>query len=996
MSKKFISLFLALVIVLVSLTYSVGAFAVSYPYIETTEDGTVFYHRLSDGKDIAFCTDYDEMVSQIRSALISHSESIEIYFATTDENYAYTYEYEYQKNEAYAVAEKLYSDVVDDVFQINSELAVVGGGEYLYNSIVNIGRDDENGIIAIGDTGLNFYSSAPDTPVGDNPRYYTFAFSFENIKYYTTPEQERVVNYFAWWFNNNYLNDNMTEYEKVKTIYDFVVRNTTYDWDTFTYGRAGVGEDRYNIAHSAYGAICGNVDFSSDATTSIVQQFDSLFESKPTVTNELVTVNYDNGKAVCEGYSKLFWYLCNYNGIRCHIVDGDYVAESEKKSDPHEWNYVYLMDESGDGYKWFQVDCTRAAQNSVKQIDVNDYNFFLCGFENVYFGIKNHQQAYENKGFGFKNQLYDWYEPENESSVKDYIFSKVTLNSERMSQGHVIQRVTYYDYIGEERSAYIYCDKNGYKLIEVDEDGVTFTETEGFTYTGYQSTFSAILPYIVNRRNNTDTGEVVEGEYENPIYVTNKATGEQLSTVSNCGEYYITIDGKNGSSVVVPFEIVPRDMSAGNIGEDAVIVAPDRANYTGNVITPTITITDAYRNKLSQGRDYTVSFVYNNTVVSHIKDIGDYDININYCGNYTGTYTLKFNVGKIDLSNLSYNSAQFQYIPEYYRKEQGYTTPAAYFKKAVLSGLKVGDVTLYPDKDFTVSATGSMEYGSSGVITMTGTNSQYVVAGTTIETDFKVEKKYDISSFDGKAADTNQTNKVYYTGSEVKPTKFDWLNKRLVQGKDYKITGYANNIDAGYATVYIEGINGCTGKAAMTFYINHPQNLVKPSANSTIKLSKSTYVYDGTAKKPAVAFKNSSGKAIDTYYYTVTYSSNITPGTAYATINLRNTYSGSFKTPFTILPKGTTVSSVSAAKKAFTVKWKKQAVQTTGYQIQYSTNKKFSGAKAVLVTKNTAVSKKITKLKSKKTYYVRVRTYKTVGGKKYYSSWSAARAVKTK
>ncbi|MBR3738652.1 MAG: calcineurin-like phosphoesterase, partial [Eubacterium sp.] len=84
------------------------------------------------------------------------------------------------------------------------------------------------------------------------------------------------------------------------------------------------------------------------------------------------------------------------------------------------------------------------------------------------------------------------------------------------------------------------------------------------------------------------------------------------------------------------------------------------------------------------------------------------------------------------------------------------------------------------------------------------------------------------------------------------------------------------------------------------------------------------------------------------------------------------------------------------AKKAFTVKWKKYTTQTTGSQIQYSTSSKFASAKTGTVSKNTTTSKKITKLKAKKTYYVRIRTYKTVSGKKYYSSWSSSKKIKTK
>ena len=87
----------------------------------------------------------------------------------------------------------------------------------------------------------------------------------------------------------------------------------------------------------------------------------------------------------------------------------------------------------------------------------------------------------------------------------------------------------------------------------------------------------------------------------------------------------------------------------------------------------------------------------------------------------------------------------------------------------------------------------------------------------------------------------------------------------------------------------------------------------------------------------------------------------------------------------------TTITSVKAQSKAFTVKWKKKS-SITGYQIQYSTDSKFKKEKKSIKTKNAkTISKKITKLKAAKKYYVRIRTYK---GKKY-SKWSKVKSIKT-
>ncbi|MFR5874959.1 MAG: fibronectin type III domain-containing protein [Eubacterium sp.] len=182
----------------------------------------------------------------------------------------------------------------------------------------------------------------------------------------------------------------------------------------------------------------------------------------------------------------------------------------------------------------------------------------------------------------------------------------------------------------------------------------------------------------------------------------------------------------------------------------------------------------------------------------------------------------------------------------------------------------------------------------------------------------------------------------------------------------------------------------CSKKTTSTIY--YPK---------TVTLSATSYTYDGKVKKPTVKVKDSKGNTIGSQYYTVSYSSgrkNV--GQYTVTIKFKGNYTGTIKKTFTIKPKNTSISKVTAGKKKFTVKWKKQATQTTGYQIQYSTSSKFSNAKTVTVSKNKTTSKTISKLKAKKKYYVRIRTYKTVkvNGKstKIYSSWSKTKSVTTK
>ncbi len=166
----------------------------------------------------------------------------------------------------------------------------------------------------------------------------------------------------------------------------------------------------------------------------------------------------------------------------------------------------------------------------------------------------------------------------------------------------------------------------------------------------------------------------------------------------------------------------------------------------------------------------------------------------------------------------------------------------------------------------------------------------------------------------------------------------------------------------------------------------------------TIKLSKTSYTYNGKVQTPSVIVKDSKGKTLKKNTdYTVTYAKgrkNV--GKYTVTIKFKGNYSGTVKKTFTIKPKSTSISKLTPGKKKFTVKWKKQTSQTTGYQIQYSTSSKFKSAKTVTVSKNKTTAKTISKLKAKKKYYVRVRTYKTVNGTKLYSSWSKSKSVTTK
>ena len=166
----------------------------------------------------------------------------------------------------------------------------------------------------------------------------------------------------------------------------------------------------------------------------------------------------------------------------------------------------------------------------------------------------------------------------------------------------------------------------------------------------------------------------------------------------------------------------------------------------------------------------------------------------------------------------------------------------------------------------------------------------------------------------------------------------------------------------------------------------------------TIKISATSYAYNGKKKTPTVTVKDSNGKTLkNNTHYTVTYSSgrkNV--GTYKVVVKMKGNYSGSKTLTFKINPKAASVNKLTAGKKAIKVKINRSLSQSTGYQIQYSNSKTFKSAKITTVKSSKTSSVTLKKLSSKKVYYVRIRTYKTVGKTKYYSDWSKYKYIKTK
>lgn len=176
--------------------------------------------------------------------------------------------------------------------------------------------------------------------------------------------------------------------------------------------------------------------------------------------------------------------------------------------------------------------------------------------------------------------------------------------------------------------------------------------------------------------------------------------------------------------------------------------------------------------------------------------------------------------------------------------------------------------------------------------------------------------------------------------------------------------------------------------------------------NQKISASNITKVYAKSSFSPSIKTSGNgklSYKSDNTKVVTIDGKGKIAiKGTGVATITVSASATDEYRAAtkkiiITIKPAKSTLSKVTSPKKGQMKVTLKKDTKATGYQVVYATNKKFSsGKKSVTLTKNSATSKTISKLKSKKTYYVKTRAYKTVKGKKIYGAYSAVKQVKVK
>ena len=239
-----------------------------------------------------------------------------------------------------------------------------------------------------------------------------------------------------------------------------------------------------------------------------------------------------------------------------------------------------------------------------------------------------------------------------------------------------------------------------------------------------------------------------------------------------------------------------------------------------------------------------------------------------------------------------------------------------------------------------------------------------------------------------KASVTLSTSTYAYDGKAKKPGVTVKLNgKTLKNGTDYTVS-YSNNTKVGTAKVTIKGKGNYTGSVSKTYSIKNNFKKATVSGISTKAFTGKNITQSITVKYNGKTLKNGTD-------YTVSYSSNKNIGTATVKIAGKGSYTGTITKTFKINPAKQEIQKLTAKSKAFFVDWAQKG-SATGYEIQYATNSKFTSAKKVTITNNKTDKTTISKLSGNKKYYVRVRSYTTVKGTKYYGAWSASKSVTTK
>lgn len=406
--------------------------------------------------------------------------------------------------------------------------------------------------------------------------------------------------------------------------------------------------------------------------------------------------------------------------------------------------------------------------------------------------------------------------------------------------------------------------------------------------------------------------------------------------------------------------------------------------YTGSAITPhkldgfQITCDGTV---LTENTDYSVSIAGGTNT-----NVGSSKLVITGKNNYTGVKEIEF---KIVPKSITIGTVKINNGNNYTYTGSAITLEPA---RGVAVTVPVGTTTkTLTSNDYDVVCTNNVNAGTASV-TITGKGNY---TGT-IQTTFQIDAK-DISKITAQITPTT----FEYTGNAVCPaaTVKDGT-KELVAGTDYVVT-YTNNVEVSSSalkpTATITGKGNYTGTKSITFNITAQELKVE-----NITLSKTDYTYNGKNRKPKVTVRNSNGVKLQADKdYTITYPNDVTNiGIKSITITGKGNYKGNVKAEYGIAEKVTVKK--ASIKKVKNSKTKKVTIEVKpvsgadGYEISYSTSKKFTKDTTKVVTSKKA-KKTIKKLQKGKTYYFKVRAYKVNSiGRTIYGKASAVKKVKIK
>ncbi|MBQ3948923.1 MAG: fibronectin type III domain-containing protein [Bacteroidales bacterium] len=392
---------------------------------------------------------------------------------------------------------------------------------------------------------------------------------------------------------------------------------------------------------------------------------------------------------------------------------------------------------------------------------------------------------------------------------------------------------------------------------------------------------------------------------------------------------------------------------------DAVMAPLEDVIYTGAAFTPepeVMMTIEGVETPLIKGKDYRFAYYDNtNAGTATVSALGE--------GTYGGWLHGHFTIKPRDLKDVTFPS-----IPSvtYNGQKQEPTFTPVYNGMDLVEGI-----------DYTVGYKDNISAGTA-TVTITGIGNY---TGTRTMT-FKINKKPITPKI------TLSKSYYFYSSSyDRKPTVTVYNGTKKVASSNYTVKWPSDVRSAGKKTITVTMKGNYSGSAKATYTIFKP----------TVKLSKTAYTYTGKSQKPTVSVYNGSTK-IGTANYNVIWPTNTTSvGKKSVKVKMKGKYYGEKTVTYKINPSATSISGVTAGTKQFTVKWAKRGTaQSSGYEVQYWKSGDKANAKTVKATGNTTVSKTVKSLQSGKTYYVRIRVYKTVGGVKYVSAWTASKSIKVK